>query len=83
MAAIIRPSQENGLTEDRTLAGALTTTKIRHGTDSLRICICVRIRMPLEDDLAELRPVMRSRREPPIIQTVDLAKRAATTAALC
>lgn len=55
MAAIIRPSQEDGLTEDTDACWS-----INDDNDSIwdrqpsNLHLCARIRMPLEEDLAEL-----------------------------
>lgn len=59
MAAVIKPPQRNGLAERaRTLACASLTTKIRREAGSVRFCIWARarIRISLEEDLAELSP---------------------------
>ncbi len=82
MATIIQPSQGNGLTEGKDACWRVKDNKDPTcGPTAFDFaCVCARSdtsgRKP-----RGVEPVMRSRRETPTGQTVDLAKRAITTAA--
>jgi hypothetical protein len=54
MAAIIQPSQGNGLTWDKDACWRVSDDKDLTWDREPRIRICARIRMPLEEDLADL-----------------------------